>query len=184
MITYNDIYEALRKEKYSEALQPLNKKFVSEVAEYLEERKQAAVKEGDLFSDSVVKTKKQLENAISMFKELLMRRKKKLLNLSFIAKETGISKKDFENMLGSEKEMFDKIIKSMEESDSQIEELIRGKSEKQSMNQLISFKTNVEEFLDMSGEKVGPFEKGELANLPEEIVKILIDSEKAEMVDN
>ena len=79
MITYNDIYESLRKERYSEQLQPLGKNFVSEVAGYLKEKKAISEKSGDLFSDAISKTKKQFENAISMFKELMLRRKKKLL---------------------------------------------------------------------------------------------------------
>jgi len=35
MITYNDIYEALRRERYSEQLQGLGKNFVQDVASYL-----------------------------------------------------------------------------------------------------------------------------------------------------
>jgi DNA replication initiation complex subunit (GINS family) len=182
MITYNDIYEALRKEKYSETLQPLNKKFVSEVSDYLKEKKEVADKKEDMFSDAIVKSKKQLENAISMFKELMMRRKKKLLNLAFIARETGISKRDFENMLDLEKDMFDKIVKSMEQADKSMEDFMNGKEEKAN-NQIAMFKTNVEEFLDMNGEKIGPFDKGEVANLPEQIVKILVDAGKAEIVE-
>jgi len=85
MITYNDIYEALRKEKYSEQLQPIDENFVKEVSVYLEEKKEVTEKKEDMFSDTIIKTKKQLENAISIFKELMLRRKKKLLNLAFIA---------------------------------------------------------------------------------------------------
>ncbi|MFH1307694.1 MAG: hypothetical protein ABIH72_02490 [archaeon] len=181
MITYNDIYEALRKEKYSEQLQPLKKKFIKEVAEYLKEKKLASEKSGDLFSDAVVKIKKQLENAISIFKELMTRRKKKLLNLAFIAGETGISKRDFENMLDSEKTMFDTIVKSMEESGKEIETFFSGEKD-ETKHVLVNFKEDVDEFLDMTGEKVGPFEKGELANLPEEIANILVDAKKAEVV--
>ena len=33
MITYNDLYEALRKERYSEQLQPMIKDFVKEVVQ-------------------------------------------------------------------------------------------------------------------------------------------------------
>ena len=39
MISYNDLYEVLRKEKYSEALQVLPKGFVEDVSEYLSERR-------------------------------------------------------------------------------------------------------------------------------------------------
>jgi len=182
MITYNDIYEALRKEKYSEQLQQLPKNFVSEVAEYLKEKKELTEKKEDLFSDAITKTKKQFENAISIFKEIVLRRKKKLLSLAFIAKETGISKRDFENMLDFEKEMFDKVIRGLEDADKAINDMINGKGEEK-VNVLVAFKENVEEFLDLSGEMVGPFEKGEMANLPEEIVKILQGAGKVEIVD-
>jgi len=167
MLTYNDIYEALRKEKYNEQLQPLEKNFIKEVASYLNERKNM---------------KRQLENAVSIFRELMLRRRKKLLNLVFIARETGISKRDFDNMLDFEKEMFDKIIKSMEESDKKMNDSLTGKQEK-SENILILFKENVEEFMGLNGEMLGPFDKGEMANLPEKISKILIEGEKAEAVE-
>jgi len=85
MITYNDLYEALRKERYNDQLQALNKSFISDVAEYFRDKKKIASKEQDLFSDSVLKTQKQFENAIGIFKELLLRRKRKILNLAFVA---------------------------------------------------------------------------------------------------
>ena len=71
MITYKDIYEAARKERYSEQLQPIAKNFVVEVANYLREKKEIASKEDDDFSDVIIKTKKQLENAVILFKELM-----------------------------------------------------------------------------------------------------------------
>jgi len=182
MITYNDIYEALRKEKYAEQLQKIDRKFILEVAEYLKEKKELSQKEPDLFSDVIVKTKKQVENAISIFKELMLRRKKKILQLAFIAAETGISKSDFDSMMDFEKEMFDKIVKSMEHTDREIATCLNGKKEK-CVNTLVNFKENVSEFLGLEGEMVGPFNKGELANLPEEIVKILVDAGKAEVIE-
>ena len=85
MITYNDIYEAARKERYSEQLQPLPKNFIQEVAEYFREKKEISAKEDNLFSDVIIKTKKQFENAVTIFKELMLRRRKKLLNFFFIS---------------------------------------------------------------------------------------------------
>lgn len=184
MITYNDIYEALRKEKYSEVLQPISKRFILEVAEYLKDKKEITENKDDLFSDSILKSKKQLENAVSIFRELMLRRKKKLLNLAFIARETGVTKRDFDNMLDSEKEMFDKIVKSMEESDKTVADMLGGKKSVEKSNKMIMFKDNVEEFMDLTGELLGPFEKGEVANLSEEVVKILQDSGKAEVIEN
>jgi len=183
MITYSDLYEATRKERYSEQLQPLQKNFITEVAKYLKEKKQLSLKEDDIFSDIIVKTKKQLENATTLFRELMIRRRKKILNLVLIAAETGISKQDFDNMLSFEKSLFEELIKNIENSDKKINELLNEKKAEELKNELVIFKTDVEEFLDMEGEKIGPFQKGQIANIPKEIAKILIEDDKAEVVE-
>lgn len=183
MITYNDIYEYSRKERYSEQLQPLPKNFIDEVAEYLKDKKEIAAKENDAFSDVIIKTKKQVENATTLFKELMLRRRKKLLNLVLIAAEIGISKQDFDNMLTFEKALFEEIMKCIDFSDKRLNENLNGKKEESVKNNLIVFKFNVEEFVGLEGDKFGPFEKGQIANLPKEIAKILIEDGKAEFCE-
>jgi DNA replication initiation complex subunit (GINS family) len=184
MITYNDLYEAARKERYSEQLQSIPKNFISEVAKYIKDKKEIASKDSDDFSDVIMKTKKQLENATTLFKELIIRRRKKILNLVLIATETGISKQDFENMLSIEKELFEELMNCMDISEKKLVESLNGnKSETTKNNDLVVFMDNVEEFLDMAGEKMGPYSKGDIANIPKEIAKILIDSGKVQTVD-
>ncbi|MBC8435020.1 hypothetical protein H8D91_00780, partial [archaeon] len=122
MVTYNDLYEYLRKERYSEELQALPKKFLSEVFEYFEEKKKFSDNGGDMFSDVMIKTKKKLENSMAIFKELITRRKKKILTLAYVASETGISKRDFENLLGFERDLFEEIVKSLEKADKNLNE--------------------------------------------------------------
>jgi len=183
MITYNEIYEAARKERYSEQLQKLSKNFVQEVSDYLKEKKEMASKEDNLFSDVVMKTKKQLENATVIFKELVLRRKKKILNLVLVAAETGISKQDFENMLPFEKELFEELMKNIDVSEKKLSEILTGNGKEELKNDLIVFNEAVEEFLGLEGEKMGPFEKGQVANLPKNIAKILIDDGKAELIE-
>jgi DNA replication initiation complex subunit (GINS family) len=186
MITYNDIYEALRKERYSEQLQPLIKDFVKEVAGYLKDREQLVNSNKDLFSEDLQKNKKQLENAVAIFKELILRRKKKLLDLAFVSAETGISKRDFENMISSEKETFEKIMKAINEGDKTVEKVLNGAQEdgdSRQKNKLIIFKQDTEEFLDLEGNKLGPFKKGDIVNIPQEIANILIVDNKADPVD-
>ena len=184
MITFNDIYEAARKERYSEQLQKLNKNFILDVANYLKEKKEIASKEDDIFSDVIIKTKKQLENAVILFKELMLRRRKKILNLILIAAEIGISKQDFDNMIILEKELFEDLMKCIGVADKKLSKSLNGeKEEKVQKNELIVFKKNVEEFVDLEGEKMGPFEKGQIANIPNEIAKILVDGNKAELIE-
>lgn len=185
MITYNELYDALRKERYSEQLQPIPKNFIKDVTAYLKDKKEIADKKDDDFSDTILKTKKQYENSIAIFKELMLRRKKKLLDLAFIAAETGISKRDFENMLLVEKEAFESIMKALERSDKKISEILKGGEEQEELkhkNKMIVFLEDTGEFLDLEGNKLGPFRKGDVANLAEEIANILIVDKKAENI--
>lgn len=184
MITYKDIYEAAKKERYSENLQPIPKSFVKDVAQYLKEKREAALKENDVFSDVLVKTKKQLENAITLFQELLRRRRKKILNLVLIASETGISKQDFENMLLLEKSLFEDLMKCIEASDKKLNELLSGQREEEYVkNSLIVFSEDIEEFVAPNGESFGPYETGQFVNMPREIAIIFIEDGKAELME-
>jgi len=184
MITFNDIDEALRKEKYSEQLQSLPKNFVSEVASYLHEKKSIASKEDNSFSESIIKTKKQFENAISIFRELMRRRKEKLLRLVFIATETGISKRDYENMLEFEKEIFDNMVLSVETGEKKMNVILEGNSQVVEGGVMVIFKEEVDEFLDFKGNKLGPFRKGDVISLHKEVVGILEQGNKVEVLED
>ena len=183
MITYKDIYDAARKERYSGQIQPIAKNFITEVANYLKEKKEIASKEDDDFSDVIAKTKKQLENAQTLFKEFMLRRRKKILNLVLIATETGISKQDFDNMFAFEKLLFEDLMKCIDASKKSLSETLNGKIEESPKNELVVFNEDVEEFMDLDGNKMGGFEKGQIANISKEIANILIDDGKAEVVE-
>ncbi len=182
MLTYNDIYEILRKEKYNEVLQPLPKSFIEEAAAYLHNMKEQSMQDDRTFDESMVRNKKQLENSFALFKEIVMRRKKKMLNLVFVAGETGIMKKDYECMLPYEQEMFDSLVKVFEAGDKALTGQLHGKQE--SPNKMIIFTQNVEQFVDMTGGFVGPFISGELANLDVNVSQVLVSGGKASFVDD
>ena len=158
MITYNDIYEAARKERYSEQLQKLSKTFIQDVSYYLHEKKEMAAKEDEDFSEVIVKTKKQLENAITLFRELIRRRRKKILDL-----------------------VFEELMKCVDISDKKLDENFNGKKEEKK-NDSIIFKEDIGAFVGLSGEKIGPYKKGDVANIPKEISKILVEDKKADFV--
>jgi DNA replication initiation complex subunit (GINS family) len=181
MITYKDIYEAAKKERYSENLQPIPKSFVKDVAKYLKDKRDVSSKDEDIFSDVLLKTKKQLENAITLFQELLRRRRKKILNLVLIASETGISKQDFDNMLLVEKDLFEELMKCIEISDKKLNLLLNGGEETNFQNNLlVSFTENIDSFVSSEGENYGPYKKGQFANLPSSIAKVFLDDGVAE----
>jgi DNA replication initiation complex subunit (GINS family) len=184
MITYNDLYEALRKERYSEELQLLARDFFEQVAEYFKDKKEFAEKEKgeDLFADLALKNKKKLENAIAIFKELMLRRRKKILSMAFVASETGISKRDFDNLSGFEKELFDDVVQSLKKAEKSLDELRQGKVHVKT-HSLIRFLEKVESFMGLDGNSLGPFEKGDISNLEKEIAEILVQDKKAEILE-
>lgn len=116
---------------------------------------------------------------------MLRRRRKKILNLVLIASETGISKQDFNNMLLIEKELFEKLVNCLEKADKELNSLLNGdKKETDIKNETVVVLENIGEFVDLSGNKAGPFNQGEIINLPKETVKILKEDGKVEALDN
>ena len=182
MISYQDIYDFLRKEKYSEELQQLPKSFFNDVSVYISEKKEIISKEHDLFSEAIIKTKKQLDNTMELMKEIILRRKKKILNLAFIASETGINKKDFDNMMPYEKELFQSVTQQLEKISKDFSNMLNGIGEKEMKNRLVRFKEDSKGFMDAEGSILGPFKQGEVANLPAEITQILVQEGKAELI--
>lgn len=183
MITYNDLYDLLRKEKYSETLQQIDKNFLNDFAEYLKKSREETKGESDLFSDTTADLKKQLENSIAIFKGIILRRKKKLLQLVFVAAETGIMKKDYENMFDFEKKIFNDLVKALEEGDKELALVLNGRPNNKESYKMIIFNENIEQFVDMNGQTIGPFSKGELVNLDSKVCDILITGGKASYVD-
>jgi len=184
MITYQELYEYLRKEKYSETLQQLPNDFISQVSAFLQEQQTQSNSEEASFLEGIGKNKKQFENSVSLFKELMLRRKKKLLNLVFVATETGIMKRDYENMLSIERDVFDKMVKIFEEADKELsKKLYQEGSHLGGENIMVIFSQDTEQFVDLDGKVIGPFKAGELVYLDKKIAEILVTSGKARIVD-
>ncbi len=182
MLTYNDIYEILRKEKYSEPLQQLPKNFIIEFSKYIAENSVDHART-EILADSDIKSKKQLENSISLFRELILRRKKKILNLIFVATETGMMKRDYENMLDIEKAAFERMVKAFEDCDKELSKMLNGKENKTELNKMILFKQTVDQFMDHNGSLLGPYKQGELVNLESHIASLFVTDGKAMFVD-
>ena len=178
MFRYEDLYEFLRKEKNSDSLQRLPPDFVKLFSELIHEHRRAITKNGDFFSDEIVREKKQYENSMTLFRELILRRKKKILNLVFIANETGLMKKDFEDMLLFEKDLFERLLSSVEQADKNVAALlINGSAALQDTILLIT--DDVGSFVGMNGESLGPFRKGDSVTVDKRVAEILVSGQKA-----
>jgi DNA replication initiation complex subunit (GINS family) len=184
MLDYNELYEYLRKEKYSEPLQALPKTFISDVSAFLNTKRAQLGGLHDLFSEEVLKAKKQFENAVSIFRELMRVRKRKILNLVFVASETGIMKRDFTTLLNFEQDLFEKLVSAVGDSEKELQRLLNGSPVMVQDHKMVLVTTPVAAFVDMSGGSVGPFEKGVLVNLDAQIADLLIAEGKATVVDS
>lgn len=183
MLTYNDLYEYLRKEKSGEQLQPLPIDFVQQFSTFMAEtRKKFSNVAIDNFSEGVLRDKKQYENAMAIFKELMLRRKKKILNLVFVAAETGIMKKDFVELMPFEQDLFERLVMAVDDADNSVSELMNGKPI-EAKNRMILVKEDIEQFVDMGGELIGPFKKGTSVNLDSQVAQILVNDDKAMFVE-
>ncbi len=99
--------------------------------------------------------------------------------MAIVAAKIGINKSDFENMLEHEKEFFNVVVKKLEENDKLVDELVKGKAEEKDLkNMVVRFEEEMPEFFG-TDKNYGPFNKGDIVNIPKEIAKILVEEKKA-----
>ena len=180
---YNELYEFLRKEKYGEQLQALPKSFVTDISDFFRDHRAQLAGTTELFSDDIIRLKKQFENSLSLFREIMRIRKRKILNLVFIASETGIMKRDFGIMLEFEQQLFEDLVKAVEAGDRALQVSLNGGAVVKSDTKMVIINQPIDAFVDMNGALIGPFDKGTLVNMDPAIADILVKDGKATLVD-
>jgi DNA replication initiation complex subunit (GINS family) len=183
MLSYTDLYEVIRKEKYGEVLQALPKGFLEELGAFFQEKRAQAGTGEEAFQEEAIKQRKQFDNSLALFKELIRLRRKKLLQLVHIATETGIMKRDYENMLPLERSMFDTFVGAAERTDKELHKVLQSSSATAPTHKLILFTQAVDQFVSMTGEMLGPYVIGELAHLDGQVTDVLVQGGKATYVD-
>ena len=114
-ITYETLFELLKREKDMTDLQKLEPSFFNDFVEYLNEKNKVLDKEDSLFSyDEKKKVEKQIENAKRIIKEIYERREKKILNIALIKSRTKSDVMDTSSFLENEKKFFDEVVKVLD----------------------------------------------------------------------
>ncbi|MBW2976566.1 hypothetical protein KY347_03920 [Candidatus Woesearchaeota archaeon] len=200
-ITYEVLFELLKKEKDTTDLQKLGPNFLNDFVEYLNEKRDMLKKEDNLFSyDEKKKVEKQIDNAKRLIKEMYERREKKILSIALTKSRTKSNVIDTSAMLENEKKFFEEILKVLDFFRKEtIDKIISGgyaskaaaetdKKEEQIMPQnndaakLVRFIYPVPKFVGKGLEEYGPFAEEDIANLPTEIADILISKGSAEEI--
>ena len=106
-ITYETLFELLKREKDTADLQKLDPSFFNDFVDYLNEKKKLLVKEDTLFSyDEKKKVEKQIDNAKRIIKEIYERREKKILGIALTKSRSKSSVIDTSSLLENEKNPF------------------------------------------------------------------------------
>jgi DNA replication initiation complex subunit (GINS family) len=113
-VTYETLYEMLRREKSREELQGLDEGFLLDVLSYLREKQRIlddAEKKQDMFSlDEREKTQVQLVNIRKIVRELYERREKKIADMALNRSRTRSNLIDTSTLLVHERYLFDSIV--------------------------------------------------------------------------
>ncbi|MBS3111780.1 hypothetical protein J4459_00795 [Candidatus Woesearchaeota archaeon] len=199
IITYETVYETLRREKFRQEIQQLEPTFFQDVVKYLKEKKailkSQKEKESIFAAQEIQKTQKQIENIYKILKELYERRETKIIQIALFSSKTNSKLQDPDLLLKEEQELFKKITSELDNfrknilgnlleakipqiPEDKIQETILKKEE----NKLIHFSKPVPKFLAEDLQSYGPFEQDEIANLPEKAAEILIQRNKANLL--
>lgn len=205
-ITYETLFELLRREKERTELQKLDDSFFGNLLRYLKD-KQAIIskQQTDLFSaEEKRKTEDQLINVRKIIKELYERREKKIVSMAVDKSRNKSAIIDNSVFLKEEKELFDNIIKVLDNGrDSVLTNLLSLKEPSQMQGftsavsrvefkaeqkkadketKLVRFLHAVPKFVGKELEEYGPFEEEDIASLPIDIVNVLIKKNRVEEI--
>lgn len=168
-ITFELIRKIQRDEQRVPSLTKLPDNFYKNIKSYLQQKRKL-MERGDK------KIGLELKNIERLIEDVFNRRERKILNQTIITARTNIPP---ENLTDEEKEFFDEVIKSIKQRRKmELESLLA--LQKEELVSLVVFKEDVPEFVGADEKLYGPFKKGDIAKLPEENMKVLMERKIAE----
>lgn len=196
VITYDTLYEILRREKFNTELQPLDNDFFDNVVNYLNEKSailDSQKNKESIFSSEFKKTEKTIENTKKLLKELYEKRENKIMTLALFSSRTSPSKEDLLAMLPEENKLYNDLLvtfdifrkgilfKLLSNKRPDLQEQKTIKSENiEDKKSLIRFLSAVPKFVGEDMDVYGPYDNQDIANLPKDIAEVLINKERAE----
>lgn len=115
-ISYETLYELLRREKYRNEIQKLPENFFKDVIDFLEEKKKHLRKHDvDLINiTEQSKVKQQFDNVVKILTELYDRREKKIMMVALNKARTN-SLVDMSNLLPEEQQLLESLVLGLEQ---------------------------------------------------------------------
>lgn len=202
IITYETLYDILRREKNRPELQKLPDTFLNDLINYFQKKKEilnSQEKKKSIFTSiETQKTRKQIESIQKIIKELYERRESKIIHLALIASRSSIETEEISVMLPEEEEFYNKIIQKLNHfRENILYQLSNGDSPKIKISKpkdlkkpekpkktakKIKFLVNTPKFIGTDLETYGPYNNEETIEMPNEIADLLIKQKKAEEI--
>jgi len=199
-ITYESLYDLLRKERSSEDIQELDKEFFKNVSEYMGTKKEilsSQESKDSIFTHTEAqKTRRQIEQIQKILKELYERREHKIVQLALFSSRTNSESKN-QNLLDEEIDLYLELKRTLSQfrdlffdniKDNKIKEIEKSKVLKTQENQdslaRIRIIKPIPKFVGDDLNIYGPFEEDDIASLSGKIANLLIENGKAELMKN
>ncbi|MCW1301091.1 MAG: hypothetical protein QW507_00540 [Candidatus Nanoarchaeia archaeon] len=187
ILTYEDIRKVFRKEKEENSLVKVEEDFLKKVSIYLSEKRrlleEARKEEGKLSREMAEKLELEIKHALSALEKWYNLRERKILDLALVGVKTR--NVDLSKLLADERELFEKLVEILREYRERFKNLFQTQPKPKkphSDKQLVRVIEKIDKFLWTDGNTYGPYEEGEVANLPKEIAQHLIELGKVEEV--
>ncbi len=168
---FEELRRLYRNEKNNPELSKLEPNFLSELAEYLEKKREEyikAIKAG-------IEPSEELHNIERLARELIELRLRKILKKALATKQQELK----ENLFSEEQTLYENIIKALEDFQKAIDEAfgIKETTAREKVLNMISLEIleDVPAFVGTDLKEYGPFDKGSVIELPAEVAEILLE---------
>ena len=202
IITYETLYDILRREKNRVELQELSETYLQDLINYLQKKKEileSQEKKKSIFTSiETQKTRKQIESIQKIIKELYERRESKIIQSAIISSRTNIETEEKSVMLPEEEEFYESLVKKLNYyRENVLYQLSNGDPPKIKISKpkdlkklekpmktakTIKFLIDIPKFIGTDLETYGPYSGEETQDIPNEIADLLIKQQKAEEI--
>lgn len=196
IITYETLYELLMREKSRSEIQDLGNDFFNDVIKYVKDKRdilESQKSKDNIFAArEIERTIKQLGSIYRILKELYEKRENKILNLALLNSRND-SKIDVSLLLPDEIKFYESlknnlnmyrkgILGSLLEGKLPVLEEPKVIKSDFKDKMLIRFINPVPKFVGVNGFSYGPFVEEDIANLPLDVAKLLIEKKRVEEI--
>lgn len=160
MLTFETLSRIAREEKASPSLTRLPEDFFEGVSSYIYKKMQVNEGKEDAW---------ELENAKMVLSDIMKIRERKIILSALSFADTGAEPS---HITAEEKSLFDQAASMIMQFRTGRKKVLEPVHEKKSM---ITFIEDVPQFVGSDMGNYGPFTKGDIANLPEDVTMILVE---------